>query len=253
MDDESKAAWRRQFMPMLHPYLPEMATLIETANKLDGIRSFIDSLSPDVEAQRDEGVFVGSLAIRYGLKILDHFGLVDGDDAPTPTHLDQVKNALANVIATIQKDIHFVRTELSGSEAIEEDLSHDEVSGIDDAARRDADALAVVDAVLREVTEPNQAEDKFVIDRETFSVRCGGKSCSLGNTKEFQLLERLHQARKTFLPIGVLMNDVWPDSEPEKNTVQKTVGNLRKRLRTAGLGEYFTIKAERDHYQLVIH
>lgn len=237
---------------MVHSHLPEMATLIETADKLDSVRNFIDSLSPDVEAQRDDGIFVGSLAIRYGLKILEHFGLVDGDDAPMPTHLDQVKNALANVVATIRKDIHFVRTEPSGSEAIEEDPGHDDVSGIGDAARRDADAPAVMDAPP-DVTEAIELEDKFVIDRETFSVRCGDKSCSLGNTKEFQLLERLHRARKTFLPIGVLMNDVWPDSEPEKNTVQKTVGNLRKRLGAAGLGEYFTIKSERDHYQLVIH
>ncbi|MDB5341897.1 MAG: hypothetical protein JWP89_274 [Schlesneria sp.] len=62
------SGWRREFTPIVHSHLPEMATLIETAGKLDVARSFIDSLSPNVEAQRDDGIFVGSLAIRYGLK-----------------------------------------------------------------------------------------------------------------------------------------------------------------------------------------
>ena len=96
IDDAFKATWRRQFTPIQHPHLPLLATLIETADKLDAARGFIEPLSNGTETEREHGMFVGNLAIRYAMTMLDHFGLGDGDDYPLPIHLDQAKNALTN-------------------------------------------------------------------------------------------------------------------------------------------------------------
>ena len=215
MDNASKKMWRSQFTPILHPHLPLIATLMDTADKLNSARGFIETLSPDVDAERKYGLFVATLAIRYAMKTLDFFGLVDGDDAPMPVNLTQAKHALTNLIAHINENIQHAQF-AAGGRGYDEDIDSTEEEGIGDAPRRDATAIVPVDATPF-VDAPSDDENTPVIDGATFTALCGDKICVLGNTKEFQLLERLHQGRKTFLSIAKLTEDVrWtPLSRPE--------------------------------------
>lgn len=90
----------------------------------------------------------------------------------------------------------------------------------------------------------------FLIDYTTFSVRWRALECPLGNTKPFHLLVRLAKRPGRFVTVRTLTDDVWGDSTPDKNTVQKTIGALRKRLDTAGMGDL--IDAQPDNYALAV-
>jgi len=84
-DDRLRAAWRHHFSLMLHPHVSVLQSLIEADNKLNAAVSFLESLSPDIEAERVQGMVVASVAIGYALKLLEYHGLVDGPDPPTET------------------------------------------------------------------------------------------------------------------------------------------------------------------------
>jgi hypothetical protein len=88
----------------------------------------------------------------------------------------------------------------------------------------------------------------FLIDFTTFSVRWRALECPLGNTKPFHVLVRLAKRPGRFVTVRTLTDDVWGDSTPDKNTVQKTIGTLRKKLDAAGMGDL--ISAEPDNYAL---
>ena len=48
IDNATKAVWRRQFTPLLLPHLPVLATLMETAEKLNAAKGFIEPLSHQI-------------------------------------------------------------------------------------------------------------------------------------------------------------------------------------------------------------
>lgn len=90
----------------------------------------------------------------------------------------------------------------------------------------------------------------MLVDRAGFSVRCGEFVCFLGNTMEFRLAERLLRARGQYLSLDTLRAEVWENPQIEKNTVQRTVSNLRRRLRDDGLAGVELDGRQRDHYCL---
>jgi DNA-binding response OmpR family regulator len=97
--------------------------------------------------------------------------------------------------------------------------------------------------------EPGRPE--FAVDPTRFEARYGAARCFLGNGLEFRLLARLLRARGQFVSVHTLRDDVWGDDHTEKNTIQRTVGNLRRKLRTE-LSAGIDIEAEPDHYRLAL-
>ncbi len=91
----------------------------------------------------------------------------------------------------------------------------------------------------------------LIIDRSTFTVSYKGRSCFLGYTKPFQLIERLNKARRYF-SLGELIQDVWPDNVIQGETVQRHVSILRKKLKKAGIEDIVIDGSEPDHYRLVL-
>ncbi len=231
-DDRLRAAWRRHFSLMLHPHASVLQSLIEADDKLNAAVGFLGPLSPDIEAEREQGMVVASVAIGYALKLLEYHGLVDGPDPPRPANLAQAKQAVDNLLAFVRQNVELGRMAEGQVVTGDAESDQDEASPPDDEpATRD--------------------ESRLVVDPATFSARYRGKECVLGNTKEFRLLERLARSRGTFLRVFDLMSDVWPDSDPEKGTVQKTVSNLRKKLAAAGLGETIVIDgSQKEYYSL---
>jgi hypothetical protein len=69
-DDRLQAAWRRHFSLMPHPHVPVLQSLIEADDKLNAAVGFLEPLSPDIEAEREQGTVVASVAIGYALKLL---------------------------------------------------------------------------------------------------------------------------------------------------------------------------------------
>lgn len=75
------------------------------------------------------------------------------------------------------------------------------------------------------------SERGWILDREQFEVRFDGRSCGLGNTIEFRLLTYLFDRRDRYVSVDAIRAAVWEDDMVAKNTVQKAVSNLRRRLR----------------------
>jgi hypothetical protein len=92
----------------------------------------------------------------------------------------------------------------------------------------------------------------LVIDRSRFKVSYKGRSCFLGNSKPFQLLERFSKARDTYLNVSVLMHDVWLNNPIQGETVQRHVSILRKKLKKAGIEDIVIDGSQPDHYCLIL-
>jgi hypothetical protein len=96
------------------------------------------------------------------------------------------------------------------------------------------------------------ADHGFRVDRDHFRVCHRGRSCPLGNTLEFRVIERLARRPGAYLSVGTLQKDVWEDEVRSRGTVQKTVSNLRRKLRESGLDGVKLDGKERGHYSLQI-
>ena len=95
-------------------------------------------------------------------------------------------------------------------------------------------------------------QSSLVLDKELFAARFGDRCCSLGNTVEFRLLDRLNSRPGRYVSVDTLRQDVWDDLETAKNTIQRTICNLRRRLRAAGLTGVSIDGVQKDHYRLVL-
>jgi len=156
----------------------------------------------------------------------------------------------------------------SSAEAIKVWLGMDDVVHIGDWPDRPpiylpppiGDSSAISDVVRPSTPQPVVAEDevlpspapvsnKLVMSRDTFTASYRGKTCELGFTKEFELLERLNQTPGIYIPVARLIDDVWKDDNTEKGTVQTTVKHLRRKIKKLNGIEIGSIK---DHYKLIL-
>lgn len=90
-----------------------------------------------------------------------------------------------------------------------------------------------------------------MVDDGLFEVRVRGVPCRLGNTIPLRLVCRLNRERGRFVRFRSLLADVWQGRRVGRNTVHKTVGNVRRLFRDRGLVGV-EIEAEPDAYRLVV-
>ena len=95
-------------------------------------------------------------------------------------------------------------------------------------------------------------ELSFHIDHETFTVWNGGLPCELRNTIEFRVISRLAVRIGKPVSIESLLQNAWDGEERSRGTVQKTISNLRRRLREAGIRGIEIDNSIRGHYALKI-
>lgn len=91
---------------------------------------------------------------------------------------------------------------------------------------------------------------KFVVSRQDLAVHYRGKTCELGNTKMFELLERLKRCPKDYISYDTLKQDVWKDDLVEDKTVQKQVSLLRAALLKDDIGGVIIDGKQKGHYTL---
>ncbi len=168
-DDRLRAASRRHFSLMLHPHVPVLQSLIEADDKLNAAVGFLESLSPDVEAEREQGMVVVSVAIGYALKLLEYHGLVDGPAPPMPADLAQAKQAVDKLLAFVRQNVEL------GWMAEGQAVTGDTEQGQDEDTPPDEEPTA-------------RDESRLVVDQAMFSARYRIKECVLGNSNESRLL-----------------------------------------------------------------
>lgn len=91
------------------------------------------------------------------------------------------------------------------------------------------------------------------IDRATYTVFWGERSCYLGHTMAFRLLERLAQRPNQYLRTDRLLSDLWQASR-SRSTVRSTVCCLKAKLRKARMGDLADLidGSNPDHYGLLM-
>lgn len=99
---------------------------------------------------------------------------------------------------------------------------------------------------------PKEPTPVFHVDRDTFSVIHGKTKCFLGNSKPFQLIERLSRSPGVYISTETLRNDLWREYDVEKTTIQQTVSRLRKKLQAAELTGVVIDGTQANHYCLKI-
>jgi hypothetical protein len=82
----------------------------------------------------------------------------------------------------------------------------------------------------------NGASRPAITDRATFCVHWANRTCHLGNTMPFKLLERLACRPNQFIHYDVLLRDLW-DCHTSYEAVRSAVKILRKKLIAAGMDD----------------
>src|SRR5689334_2977568 len=78
--------------------------------------------------------------------------------------------------------------------------------------------------------DPPQNAGALVIDRQLFSVSHRDRSCFLGDTLPFRLLDRLARPPKVYVSHNDLLSDVWNDPRTD-DAIRSVVKQLRNKLR----------------------
>lgn len=90
------------------------------------------------------------------------------------------------------------------------------------------------------------------VDRPTLTVYWQGRSCFLGYTLPFRLLERLTQRSNQYITADRLMDDLWGGPRAP-STIRSAVSDLRKKLVAAGMADLASMidGSNPGHYGLI--
>lgn len=99
-----------------------------------------------------------------------------------------------------------------------------------------AERLAVTLADDKWRVVDDSCQSSLTIDRETLAVRWNGRSCYLGFTMAFRLLERLARRPNFYVTHDQLLQDIWGGPR-SKSAIRSAVNDLRSRLASAGMGD----------------
>ena len=94
------------------------------------------------------------------------------------------------------------------------------------------------------------ADARWVFDQGRYEARWGGRSCRLGRSLEFRVLEVLARRRGEPVPRGELVAAAWGGAAASRNAVQRVVSSLRRSLRDAGFAGWEIDGRDRGHYCL---
>ena len=93
-------------------------------------------------------------------------------------------------------------------------------------------------AVIPAASSPNGgiSARRPMIDVATFSVHWDGKTCVLGNTLPFRLLERLGRRPNQFIHCDQLLDEVWQGLR-SREAIRSVVKVLKQKLVQAGMDD----------------
>ncbi len=86
-------------------------------------------------------------------------------------------------------------------------------------------------------SDPPTGDPHPVIDETRLTVTYRGRTCFLGSTLPFRLLDRLARRPNCYVTHDDLLADVWDGGVRSEEAVRSVVKVLRRKLRGAGLGD----------------
>ncbi len=98
----------------------------------------------------------------------------------------------------------------------------------------------------------SSSDDKARVDRGSFSVLWDGRSCHLGYTLAFRIMEHLSRSQGQYVPVDALLMAIW-SGRRSRSAVRSAVDDLRRRLHDGGMPELASRidGRNRGHYGLM--
>ena len=102
------------------------------------------------------------------------------------------------------------------------------------------------------LSNENLPRNELEIDENTFTVTFDGHSCHLGNKNIFKILQHLNKHIATNVPVKELKTAVWGQRKVLDSTLQRTISDLRNKLKEDGVK--ITIQAKiKGHYSMTLN
>ena len=167
---------------------------------------------------------------------------------------EQAANEVFNLFKRHARDIRHTLQSIvikSSESVIRKDYPPNCLLGI--AVGRAPASIDTAKSAASVVPSPS-ANGSVVFDDGSFSVIYRGKSCELRNTKEYALLKRICKRPGTYVSVDEIRASVWQDEDTEKNTIQRAISNLRRKLKSQGF-EHLVIDGSknRNHYAIILN
>jgi DNA-binding response OmpR family regulator len=86
-----------------------------------------------------------------------------------------------------------------------------------------------------EIRSGNGPARPLIIDEATFSVHWANRTCYLGNTKPFRLMERLARRPNHLVLCDVLLEELWDQYSRSREVLRAAAKMLRRKLVAAGM------------------
>jgi len=95
--------------------------------------------------------------------------------------------------------------------------------------------------------------DRLKVNPTTFTIEWHGRSCDLGPSILFKLIQRLARRPGRYFTYDILMEDVW-EQRCSNTTVRSAAKRLRRAMRDAGMPELAAaIRGRRECYGLFLN
>ena len=99
--------------------------------------------------------------------------------------------------------------------------------------------------------DPAELFAKPIVDPAAMTVTWHGRTCKLGHSITFRLLDRLARRPGQYLTLDRLVRDVWDGQNVSDEAIRSAVRHLKLRLKRGGMkGLAAAIRCERRHYYL---
>jgi len=113
------------------------------------------------------------------------------------------------------------------------------------------EVVGVLANLLGSRSDPEALYERPIVSPTAKTVTWRGRSCKLGNTMLFRLMERLNKRPNSYISYSQLINDVWRGDCRSDETIRSTVRLLKKRLKAARMGMLAkAIRSDKQHYYL---
>lgn len=123
--------------------------------------------------------------------------------------------------------------------------------------RAELDAKPVTQTIRgsgRPESDNPQGRNRPHVDHSTLSVLWDGRTCQLGYTVLFRLIDRLSRRPNQFVTFDQLLRDVWDGGLRSPDTIRSAIRNLRQRLNDAGMNRLATsIQGRAGRYGLILN
>lgn len=94
---------------------------------------------------------------------------------------------------------------------------------------------------------------QLIIDTASKTITYRGRTCCLGNTLVFRMIERLARRPNHFVTFDRLVRDVWDGNAKSDEAIRSLVKQLRDRLRKNGMRKLASaIRSEKKAYVLTL-